>query len=149
MSLSVFEKVAAMVAKHSFQLKCYFMQEPVPGMSDEDAVQDIRDGIDFLSEIAGRYRMKINMHLNPTYVAFGTKLAESFRNGTFTPPTLSDVVKATTHVQGKRISILLGFYDEGLAVPGGSFIRKGDEELTRRLEHFNRTQDFGILKGMK
>ena len=146
LTIPVFEEVAAMVSKHDFRLKCYFMQKPVPGMSDENAVQDIRDGIDFISGIAGRHQMKINMHLNPTYAAYGTKLEESFKNGTFTPPTLSDVIEAVTHARGKGISIFVGLYDEGLAIPGGSFIRKGDEETIRKLAHFNKTQDFRILE---
>jgi len=51
LTIPVFEEVAAMVAEHRFRLKCYFMQKPVPGMSDEDAVQDIKEAIDFLSGI--------------------------------------------------------------------------------------------------
>ena len=34
---------------------------------------------------------------------------------------------------------------ERLAAPGASFVRPGDEDLLRRLEQFNRTQDFGLL----
>lgn len=145
LTIPVFEKVAAMVAEHNFRLKCYFMQKPVPGMSDQEAVQDIRDAIDFISDIAVRHQMKMNMHLNPTYVAYGTRLEESFRKGAFTPPRLADVLRATTHARGKMTTVFVGLYDEGLAVPGGSFIREGDEETVRKLERFNRTQDFRVL----
>ncbi|KKU33433.1 MAG: hypothetical protein UX45_C0009G0001, partial [Candidatus Uhrbacteria bacterium GW2011_GWF2_46_218] len=31
------------------------------------------------------------------------------------------------------------------AVPGGSFLRRGDEPVVELLERFNRTQDFELL----
>ena len=40
---------------------------------------------------------------------------------------------------------LARLYDEGLAVPGGSFLRPGDESLVKRLEEFNRTQNYDLL----
>jgi uncharacterized Fe-S cluster-containing MiaB family protein len=63
----------------------------------------------------------------------------------YEPPKLSDVVRAARHARGKGISVFIGLSDEGLAAPGGTFLREGDEPLVRALEEFNRTQDFGIL----
>ncbi|MCU0694141.1 MAG: hypothetical protein MUF54_22340, partial [Polyangiaceae bacterium] len=87
----------------------------------------------------------INMHLNPTYVAHGTSLAEAFAHGMYRPPTLQDVARAALHARGKQISVYLGLFDEGLAVPTGSFLRPGDDQLRERLEEFNRTQCFDLL----
>jgi radical SAM enzyme (TIGR01210 family) len=145
LNLNGFEELVLKIADYGFRLKCYFMQKPVPGMSDEEAVWDVRRGIDYLSGLAGRYDVKINMHLNPTYVASGTLLEKSFRDGSYTPPKLVDVIKSAIHAEKKNISLFIGLFDEGLAVPGGSFIRDGDESLIRRIEMFNRTQDFMIL----
>jgi hypothetical protein len=39
----------------------------------------------------------------------------------------------------------VGLSDEGLAVPGGSFIREEEEHLIVMLEQFNQTQDYTIL----
>jgi uncharacterized Fe-S cluster-containing MiaB family protein len=86
------------------------------------------------------------MHLNPTYVSAGTSLAKSFRNGEYTPPHLIDVAKAALHAKGKRPSVFIGLYDEGLAIPGGSFIRAGDAPVVEQLEAFNRTQDYEVLE---
>jgi len=145
LSLEVFEDFIKKVATYPFQVKCYFMQKPIPGISDQEAVQDIWNGIDYLSKISHAYRVNINMHLNPTYVAYGTSLEKEFRSGNYSPPKLIDVARAALHAEGKNISIFIGLFDEGLAVKGGSFLRKGDERLVKQLEHFNKTQDYSIL----
>jgi len=84
--------------------------------------------------------------LNPTYVAFGTPLEHSFKNGEYSPPRLRDVARAALHGEGQGISIFLGLSDENLAVAGGSFIRPGDEPVIEKLEQFNRTQNYGLLR---
>lgn len=145
LSLRAFEDFAGKISKFNFRLKCYFMQKPVPGMTDEEAIRDIQNGIDYLDGIAARFGLKINMHLNPTYVARGTSLEDAFRRGEYRPPELYDVAKAVLHALDKDISVYIGLFDEGLAVPGGSFIRPGDENLVKRMEEFNKTQDFSSL----
>lgn len=145
LSLEVFERLVCEAAPYGYRLKCYFMQKPVPGMTDAEAVADIKNAIDYLSKIATQYRIDINMHLNPTYVAAGTILEEKFREGKYTPPLLKDVAEAPRHARGKRISVFIGLSDEGLAVGGGSFLHPDDEELVEALKLFNRTQDYDIL----
>jgi radical SAM enzyme (TIGR01210 family) len=146
LSLGAFEALVDRICQPGFRLKCYFMQKPVPELSDEAAVDDIRAGIDYLHQTASRSRVRINMHLNPTYVAHGTPLAQSFRVGAYQPPQLRDVVRALLHARGKSLSIFVGLDDEGLAVSGGSFRRPGDEQLAAQIEAFNRTQDFNALE---
>ena len=149
LSLEVFEKFVSKVARYKeYKIKCYFMQKPVPGMTDEEAVQDIKNAIDYLSQVSRDSGVRINMHLNPTYAAYGTPLAEAFKEGRYSPPRLIDVAKSALHAKGKNLSIFLGLFDEGLAVEGGSFVRPGDEELVNQLEKFNRTQDFEILESI-
>lgn len=146
LSLDVFEELVVKITGYGFRLKCYFMQKPVPGMSDEEAVLDVQQGIDYLSELTRKHGLKINMHLNPTYAASGTLLAKHFREGDYKPPKLVDVSRAAIHAEGKNISVFIGLFDEGLAIPGGSFIRDGEEALVRKIEMFNRTQDFKHLQ---
>jgi len=149
LSLEKFEELVAGVAEHreqGFRMKCYFMQKPVPGMTDDEAVEDIKNGIDYLSRLSEKHKVQINMHLNVTYVAFGTLLETAFKKGQYKPPYLEDVRRAVLHAEGKGISIYVGLFDEGLAVKGGSFIREGDEPLRDKLEQFNMTQDFSLLK---
>ena len=140
------DELCGTLARYGFHLKCYFMQKPVPDMSDTEAVQDIQRAIDYLAELAGRHGTRINLHLNPTYVAFGTALERSFRRGEYTPPQLADVARAALHAEGKPITLYVGLSDEDLACEGGSFVRPGDEALIAALERFNRSQDFAALK---
>ena len=132
----------------SMKLKTYFMLKPIVGMSEEEAIQDICSGIDYLSDAANRYNIEINMHLNPTYVAKGTQLETEFLKGNYTPPSLESVKKVVQYAEGKNISIYVGLNDEGMAVPGGSFVRKGkgEKKLLQLLEKFNATHDFRVLK---
>jgi hypothetical protein len=145
LSLAAVERTAALAARRGFLLKCYFMLKPAPGMSDAAAVQDVHHAIDYLADLAARYRCGINLHLNPTFAARGTPLATAFAAGQYQPPTLRDVARAALHARGKPISIFLGLNDEGLAVAGGSFLRPGDDAQVALLERFNQTQDFEIL----
>lgn len=145
LSSETFESLASKIADYKYHLKCYFMQKPVPEMSDSQAIDDIRHAIDYLSEIAARFNIHVNMHLNPTFVARGTMLEQAFLNGEYSPPLLQDVARAAQHGQGKRISIFIGLSDEGLAVQGGSFIRDDSEPILRQLQKFNITQDYDIL----
>jgi len=145
LNLDVFETFVSLVSKHYFTLKTYFMLKPVPGISESDAIEDIKKGIDYLDALARKKGIEINMHLNPTYAAKGTPLADAFVDGSFVPPKLESVVDIIRHAKGKSISLFIGLYDEGLAVPGGSFVREGDEGLVERLEEFNRNQNFDLF----
>lgn len=146
LSLVQFESLCGLVARHGFHLKCYFMQKPVPGLSDDAAVADVHQAIDYLCGQARRHGCRINLHLNPTYAAFGTALERSFQEGGYSPPRLRDVARAALHADGKPLSVFLGLSDEGLACEGGSFIRPGEEQLLEKLEEFNRTQSYLLLR---
>jgi radical SAM enzyme (TIGR01210 family) len=145
LTLEGFEDLVEKITHSHFHLKCYFMQKPVVEMTDEDAVEDIRRGIDYLSELTKRHGVPINMHLNPTFVARGTPLEEGFRDGRYSPPRLRDVADAVLHSADKPISVFVGLNDEGLAVEGGSFVRDGEHDVIRELEAFNRSQDYRAL----
>ena len=145
-----FESFIQLVQPFGYHVKCYFMQKPVPGMTDEQAVEDVRKGIEYLANIAGTSQVNISLHLNPTYVAYGTMLEEKFKAGQYTPPKLIDVARAVLSGKylslGKKINIFVGLSDEGLAVEGGSFIRSGDEGLLGVLQAFNIDQDYDALE---
>jgi radical SAM enzyme (TIGR01210 family) len=145
-SLETFERLVERMRKPGFRLKCYFMHKPVPGMSDAEAIEDVRNGIEYLHQLGVTSGVRINLHLNPTYAARGTELERSFLRGEYAPPHLVDVARAVLHARGKAISLFVGLNDEGLAVPGGSFLRPGDEPLVAALEAFNRSQDHATLE---
>jgi radical SAM enzyme (TIGR01210 family) len=148
LTLKAFESLVEKLAAYKFSLKCYFMQKPVPGIGDEDAVEDIGKAIDYLSRVSRHLGAKINMHLNPTYVATGTALESAFHAGNYQPPRLEDVARAALSAKGKDLSIFIGLSDEGLALPGGSFLRPDNQWMIEPLEKFNRTQDFAILEAI-
>ena len=148
LTLKAFASLAEKLASYNFCLKCYFMQKPVPGISDEEAVEDICNAIDFLSSTSREIGTNISMHLNPTYVATGTALENAFKSGDYLPPRLEDVARATMVAKNKNLSIFIGLSDEGLALPGGSFLRPENQWMIEPLEKFNRTQDFAILEAL-
>ncbi len=148
LSLGAFERLVGDVAPYGFRLKCYVMQKPVPGMTDEEAIEDVRNAIDFMHRATEESGVRIDVHLNPTYAGGGTLLAEAFARGEYTPPRLVDIAEAVRHAEGRGVSIFVGLYDEGLAVEGGSFVRPGDESIVEKLELFNQTQDFAVLEGI-
>lgn len=161
LSLDVFEKLAFNIKKintkftqkygsdyHKMKIKTYFMQKPVSVMTEQDGIEDIKKGIDYLHEISEKYDVEVNMHLNPTYVARGTILEEEFKQGKYTPPLLEAIVESVKYSEGKNISVFVGLNDEGLAVENGSFLRSGnknDQNLAEKLEKFNSTQDYSYL----
>ncbi|MFC1848729.1 hypothetical protein ACFL27_00850 [candidate division CSSED10-310 bacterium] len=147
LSLIVFEEMARMVAQHGFKLKVYYMLKPVPQLSEIQAIEDVQNGIEYLDRVSKQYNVDINLHLNPTFVASGTVLEEEYRIGRYTPPSLESVRQAVLPAEGKNLSVFIGLYDEGLAVPGGSCIREGDEDLVIKMNLFNQHQDYALLKG--
>jgi archaeosine synthase beta-subunit len=142
------ESLARRCGEKGFALKCYFMQKPWHTLTDAQAIEDVKQAIDYLDELARKYGVKINMHLNPTFAAKGTQLASAFEDGRFVPPQLRDVAKAALHAKDKQITLFIGLNDEGMAVSGGSFLRPGQEWMVEMLEVFNRTQDFEVLKAV-
>jgi radical SAM enzyme (TIGR01210 family) len=148
LTLTAFESLSRKLAEYDFSLKCYFMQKPVPGMSDDESIKDIHAAIEYLHNICTTQGAKINMHLNPTYVAYGTPLETAFKKGEYQPPRLEDVVYAALPAKNKHLSLFIGLSDEGLALPGGSFLTTANQWMVDPLEKFNQTQDFTILEGL-
>lgn len=146
LSLVTFEAMVEKIARYGFKLKTYFMLKPIPGLSEEDAIEDILQGIDYLDNLSRQHKMKINMHLNPTYVAHGTILETEFHKGNYEPPRLESVRRTILAAEDRQISIFVGLNEEGLTVDGGSFVRPGDEHLLEKLHRYNQTEDYSILK---
>lgn len=146
LSLEAFEDLVEKIATYQFKMKVYFMLKPVPQITEQEAIDDVIQGINYLHALSERNKVIINLHLNPTFVAAGTPLEAAFRKGTYQPPTLESVREVILETENKALSVYIGLNDEGLAVSGGSFIRNGDEKLLQLLHEFNRTQDYSLLK---
>ena len=146
LSNKTFEHFAAKVASFGYQLKTYFMLKPVADMSDEEAVTDIVNAVMYLDSIAEKHNLKINLHLNITYVSSGTELMEAFENNQYSLASLSLIPKAILAAENTRLTIYVGLYDEGLAIEGGHFEEIDNVQLVRILQQFNQTQDYRLLK---
>ena len=145
LSLEAFERLVHKIAPYGYRLKCYFMQKPVPGMTDAEAVEDIQHAIDYLGRIAAEQRYRRQHAPEPDLRCRGHDARTGVSRATYTPPLLRDVAAAARHARDEPLSVFIGLTTEGLAVEGGSPIREGDEDLVRQLEQFNRTQDYDIL----
>jgi radical SAM enzyme (TIGR01210 family) len=154
LSITKFEDFMAKVAEHSahkdhdFAIKCYFMLKPMQDMTDEEAIADIHRAIEYLGDTERKYGIQVNLHLNPTFVSAGTVLETAFEDDEYYPPTLLDTARAVLPAKNEPITVCLGLHDEGLAIPGGSFIRPGDEKILEALHRFNATQDYEILENL-
>ena len=146
--LTIFESMVEKMARYGFRLKCYVMQKPGPSMRAAAGGADVQASIQYLAELAASSGIHINVHLNPTYVAGGTRLEEAFVAGRWGPPTLVDVARAVLAAEGTPLSVFVGLSDEGLAVPGGSFVRPGDERAVELLETFNRNGDYALVRAV-
>lgn len=157
LSKMAIETLVADMSPYRFRLKCYLMQKPVPGMTDEEGVLDIQMAIKYLAELSMRHLDKhgspyvpISVHLNPTYVSTGTQLERSFANGEYLSPNLYDVARSVLAAEECRLPVFIGLSDEELAVSalGASFSHADNRFIVDRLERFNHLQDFEILRAL-
>jgi radical SAM enzyme (TIGR01210 family) len=148
LSLEELEKFAEKIKLMGIKLRCYLMYKPLAGMSREQADDDITKAVAYFNRLSDKYNIEITLHINPTFVAIGTSLVQAFERGEYTPPDLADLKKLLLSFAGSlmNINIYVGLNDEGLAVPGGSFIKPGCERDLERLRKFNFTGDFELLK---
>ncbi|MBN8608463.1 MAG: hypothetical protein J0L81_16215 [Caulobacterales bacterium] len=148
LSNNALRRAAENIAGAGAGLRAYFMLKPLPGMSDQDAIDDLALGIDFFGSLSDTFSMPIVIHLNPTYAAAGTNLEEAFLAGAYTPPNLEHLA-AFLHRRAltNRVRIHIGLNDEGLATPGGSFHQFTDPAIEAQLRRFNVEQDASVFAG--
>jgi uncharacterized Fe-S cluster-containing MiaB family protein len=113
------------------ELYVYLMYKPLPAayMADHD-----RDILDAAAALKG----EAIIHINPTYVARNTWLENKFKEGSYSPPTLRDLVGLISQYPALLSDVRIGLSDEGLAAEGGSFRKEGDQEYYDWLCGFNR-----------
>ena len=148
LSNNALRRAAENIAGAGAGLRAYFMLKPLPGMSDQDAIDDLSLGIDFFGGLSDTFSMPIVIHLNPTYAAAGTNLEEAFLAGAYTPPNLEHLAAFLLHrAPTNRVRIHVGLNDEGLATPGGSFHQFTDPAIEAQLRRFNVEQNPSVFAG--
>lgn len=141
-----FEKFASQVAGEGHRLRVYFQLKPVPQMTDQDAIDDVRNAVQYLAKISRREELQICLHLNPTFVAQGTQLEHCFANEEYLPPALELLPPAVLPAEGTNLTVYIGLDDEGLAVPKGSLDVPENTVAIDLISQFNITQDFKLLR---
>ena len=98
-------------------LKVYMMYKAVPNkyMDVDAAIEDINNASKYFAELAKKYEVKINLHINPTYLATGTQLYKDYKNGLYTPLTVQDIAKMFDKLDIRdELSYFISLNDEGL-----------------------------------
>lgn len=144
--LEQLEKLTEKLEHLDVKLRCYMMYKALPGMTQKEADKDIVNAIQYFNRLSRAHNIDITTHINPTYVAIGTPLAEAFEKGEYTPPDLADLRKLILSFEDYGLNIYVGINDEGLSVPGGSFIKPGCEDDLDKFKKFNFTGDYNYLK---
>jgi uncharacterized Fe-S cluster-containing MiaB family protein len=114
-------------------------------MSDGEALDDVERSAEYIHQVASRCGARARIALNPTFVVCGTGLANDYRAGRYTPPSLAMVCEAVRRTAGFG-ELQVGLWDEGLAplaVPDGC--GESRETILHALEEFNRTQQNGAI----
>lgn len=150
LSEETFQKTAELLAAKGVRLKAYVLVKPDAELSETEAVDEAAATLEHLRATGRRLGLEVEAHLNPTYVARGSRLEEEFRAKEYRPPRLWSVVDIILRMEGKGLPIHVGLRTEGLAVEGGTFRNCGrcDERVAAALRAFSGSQDYGPLKGL-
>ncbi len=111
------EKKVQQLQRTNVSLKIYMMYKAVPDkyMDIDAAIDDINKASNYFAELAKQYGIKINLHINPTYLATGTQLYKDYKNGLYTPLTIPDIRKMFENLDiREEISYYISLNDEGL-----------------------------------
>lgn len=147
MTRGAFERSVQRLADAGVGLLVYVMLKPMQ-MSDGEAVDDVERSAEYIHGVALRYGVRARIALNPTFVVPGTGLADDYRAGRYSPPSLALVGEAVRRLAGFG-ELRVGLWDEGLAplaVPDGC--GESREAILRALREFNRTQQCGALASL-
>ncbi|MBI5240506.1 MAG: hypothetical protein HY926_08540 [Elusimicrobia bacterium] len=150
LSEETFQKTAELLAAKGVRLKAYVLVKPDAALTEAQAVDEAAATLEHLLATGRKLGLEVEAHLNPTYVARGSRLEEEFKAKEYRPPRLWSVVDILARMEGKGLPIHIGLRTEGLAVKGGTFRNCGrcDERVSAALRAFTGSQDYGLLKGL-
>jgi len=150
LSEKTFQGLCALLASKGARLKAYVMVKPDPSMTERDGVEEAVRTLRHIAALGGSLKLAVCAHLNPTYVAKGSRLEREFRTRDYSPPRLWSVVDIISRMEGAGLPIQVGLDTEGLAVRGGTFRNCGlcDARVRKALEAFSGAQDFASLRAL-
>jgi hypothetical protein len=142
-----FESAVRRLGSTSTGLLCYVMLKPWD-MTNDEASADAFQCAQYAHEVAQRYGVECRIALEPTFVVPGTPLAQLYKDGSYTPPSLWLVVKTLSEI-AKFSAVRAGTWDEDLfplATP--SACPDCQPKLQEAITGFNRTQNIALLEGL-
>lgn len=130
---------------YAVKFNLYFMFKPLPNMTNEEAIIDIKNTIDWADKMVRKYSIKISLTVSPTFIARGSKLKQDFRAGKYTPPKIEDLIRTIKYAKGKPVRIFIGIFNDGLVIEKDS--RDDDDKIIiAKIMEFNKTGDFACLE---
>ena len=143
LTVEALHRLLQLVAANGASLKAYLMLKPHYSLSEEAGVSEAMNGVNELAQLGKQYGVPVAVHLNPTYIARGCRLAGELVAHHFAPPELASVIAVGRAARGLGLNIYAGLDDEGLAVAGGTFRSTGYDRAraVAALQAFNRHQD--------
>ena len=101
-------------------------------MSDEEAIEEARNSIEFLRHETAVRGIPLLIRFNPMYSAQSTVWARNAAlDPAYRPPRLTDVLTVAKEARSAGVSIYLGLSAEGLAEEGRTY--RSREDFTKDL----------------
>ena len=129
-----------LLAAHELSLTAYVLFKPDYTMSDEEAIEEARNSIEFLrSETAAR-GIPLMVRFNPMYAARRTQWASNAAlDPSYRPPRLTDVLAVAKEARASGVPIYIGLSAEGLAEEGRTYRSREDftKDLLKEAIRFN------------
>ncbi len=128
------------IAAHGLSLTTYVLFKPDYSMSDEDAIEEARNSIEFLQHETAVRGIPLMIRFNPMYAAQRTAWADAASlSSSYRPPRLTDVLAVAKEARAAGTSIYIGLSAEGLAEEGNTYRSREDftKDLLKEAIRFN------------
>ena len=134
----------ALAKRNRVAVTSYVLVKPDPAQTDEEAIVEAKQTVNFLIAETSRRSIPLSVRLNPMYIANKTRWAAKIVPGQFKPPRLSDVFEIARWTEQQGVPAYVGLSTEGLAGPESSYRSRSDfsSSLLKRVIRFN-AEPFG------
>jgi len=147
---ATFQGLCRQLAAKGVRLKAYVMVKPDAALSEREGIEEAVRTLEHLADTGRLLGLEVEAHLNPTYVARGSRLEAEFQVKHYVPPRLWSLVDIVSRMEGCGVPIQIGLHTEGLEVQGGTVRNCGrcDETVRQALQAFSGSQDYGRLRAL-
>lgn len=142
-----FEAAVKIIKDAGCDILVYVLFKP-PYLSAEESVKDAVETIKYLHNLSHDIGVRIKVALQPVFVAKGTLLEELYLKGSYTPPTLWNVIDVIEGA-GNILEIQVALSDEGLS--GGRYASncpQCDRKVRAALRDYNEDGSLAHFKNL-